>query len=179
MRRTLQSPRIVQPIKDFAVGLHYPEKRRTFFFKDYTIGSTPKRMITIGRGSDCDILFDSRFVSNVHAVLERRGEAMWIADHESTNGVYVNDVRISEAVALTVGMRIIIGHEMLVAADAEGFFTIPAKTISDMCRKAVPLYGSNRLTGKRFGRSHTFISSQRVPREQRSKVLSKVRRREK
>jgi hypothetical protein len=127
-------------------------------------------MISIGRGRDCDIWLDSGFVSIVHAVLERRGDAMWLVDQVSTNGVYVNGERIEDAVALTVGMQITIGHELLVATDAQGMFPIAADTISDMCRKAVPLYGSDRLTGARLGRSHSFVGLQRVPRELRNKV---------
>ena len=170
MRRTRLSSRVIQPVQPFAAGLHHSEKRRTYLFQDFTRGSVPKRMLTIGRGRDCDIQLHGPFVSIVHAVLERRGDAMWLSDHVSTNGVYINDERIENAVALTVGMHITIGHEHLIATDAQAMFPIAATTISDLCRKAASLYGSDHLAGTRLGRSHTFIGWARVPRALRRKV---------
>lgn len=167
MRKTRSSSRVVQPVKHSAAGLHHSQKRRTYLFQDFKLGSMPKQMLSIGRKHNCDIRLDNAFVSAVHAVLERRGDAMWLADHASTNGVYVNDERIEKAVALTVGMHIQIGHELLIATDEHGTFPIPANTVSDMCRKAAPLYGSMAVAGERLGRSRNFIARQRLPRDQR------------
>jgi hypothetical protein len=166
MRRTRSSSTTEQPAH-FAVGLHLPEKKRTYFFKDFTLGSTPKQMILIGRGSKCDLQLDDPFVSVAHVMLKRRNGVMVLLDQQSRNGVYIDGKLITKAVALLVGMQIQLGHTLLVATDARGKFPIPATSISDLCRKAATLYGSDRLAGKRMGRSYKFIARNKLPREQR------------
>lgn len=53
-----------------------------------------KPSMIIGRGSDSDIQILTHFVSREHARLEREGEAVLIEDLGSTNGVFVNAVRV-------------------------------------------------------------------------------------
>lgn len=50
--------------------------------------------VTIGRGSDCDIVVDRDSVSRRHARVFRSGEQWQIEDMQSTNGSYVNDVPV-------------------------------------------------------------------------------------
>lgn len=170
MSKTRPSSKVVRPVKRFAAGLHYPDKQRTYLFEDFMSGAAPKQRIMIGRGRDCDIRIDNGFVSERHAVLEREDDAMYLVDHFSTNGVYIDSVRVEGAVALTEGLHIKIGPVLLIATDAEGKFYIEAKTISDMCRQAAPLYGNDTLAGEQLGRSRTFIARQRVPRALRYKT---------
>lgn len=53
-----------------------------------------KPMVSIGRGSANDLVFNSEKVSRFHAVVRRDGERFVIADRGSTNGVEVNKQRI-------------------------------------------------------------------------------------
>jgi hypothetical protein len=176
LRKTRPTSKLVQrvlPATQLAAGLHHSRKRRTYLFRDFKIDSIPKRLISIGRGKNCDIRINSDFVSEVHAVLERQEDGMLLVDHHSTNGVYVNGERVAGPVALTVGMDIQIGHELLIATDASGVFPIPAYTISDMCRKAATLYGSDTGAGEHLGRSRMFVARQKLPRALRRKGAKK------
>jgi diguanylate cyclase (GGDEF)-like protein len=56
-----------------------------------------KDRTVIGRGSDADIVIDRESVSRKHAAIERRGRNYWVADLNSTNGTYLNDVAVDEA----------------------------------------------------------------------------------
>ena len=50
--------------------------------------------MTIGRGSECEIRIFTHFVSRQHARLKRNEEKVTIEDCGSTNGVFVNSVRV-------------------------------------------------------------------------------------
>lgn len=50
--------------------------------------------MTIGRSKHCDICIASDFVSRVHATLSTRGSTILIVDANSTNGIFVNSVRV-------------------------------------------------------------------------------------
>ncbi|MCQ2975359.1 MAG: FHA domain-containing protein [Bacteroidales bacterium] len=55
-----------------------------------------KLVMTIGRSDDNDIVIKNRTVSSHHATLSFEGGFFYINDNESTNGVFVNDIRISK-----------------------------------------------------------------------------------
>ncbi len=50
--------------------------------------------ITIGRGSDCEIMLPERQVSRHHAQIERDGISYWLRDLESKNRTHVNGQEI-------------------------------------------------------------------------------------
>src|SRR5712691_4212889 len=54
--------------------------------------------IVLGRGADCDIQVDRDSVSRRHARVYRTGEQWSVEDLQSTNGSYVNDVPVTQAV---------------------------------------------------------------------------------
>ena len=68
--------------------------------------------IDIGRGSGAGLILDADSVSRKHARIERFGGGHKIVDHGSTNGTYVNGVRIKEHI-LKDGDRIGIGKALL------------------------------------------------------------------
>jgi hypothetical protein len=68
-----------------------------------------KDAITIGRAPDCDIQIATDFVSRRHATIRRDKNRTIIEDRSSTNGVFVNAVRI-ESKALSDGDEITIGE---------------------------------------------------------------------
>lgn len=55
-----------------------------------------KLVTTIGRKKKCDILIDNLTVSSHHASITNEGGEFYIQDHDSTNGVFVNDVKVSK-----------------------------------------------------------------------------------
>ena len=69
--------------------------------------------ITIGRSESCDLTFDDGKVSRQHARIERRQESFWVVDLNSSNGVFVNEQRITEAVQLKSGDQLRIGDSII------------------------------------------------------------------
>jgi len=62
------------------------------------LGSLGGADAIIGRGSDCDIRLSVDSVSRKHAKVALRNEEYHIEDMNSTNGVYVNGVRVVKCV---------------------------------------------------------------------------------
>jgi pSer/pThr/pTyr-binding forkhead associated (FHA) protein len=57
-------------------------------------------MIVIGRGESCDVVLDDRHCSRNHAEIHRVGGSFVLRDLGSTNGVFLNDVRVVADVEL-------------------------------------------------------------------------------
>lgn len=57
----------------------------------------PPSGLRVGALSDNDVTVDDGFVSSYHAQLFLRGERLFVRDLDSTNGTFVNDVRVVEA----------------------------------------------------------------------------------
>jgi hypothetical protein len=53
-----------------------------------------KDLVTIGRAPECDIHVPTHFVSRQHAVIRRDNGSLIIEDRRSTNGIFVNAVRV-------------------------------------------------------------------------------------
>lgn len=67
-----------------------------------------KLTMTIGRNDANDIVLDNRTVSGTHGTLTNEGGIFYIADNASTNGIFVNDIRITKS-KVSTGDRIRIG----------------------------------------------------------------------
>jgi general secretion pathway protein A len=67
----------------------------------------------IGRGSDCEVVLDHKFLSRHHAVITHEGGAWMLRDLDSTNGTRVNGSRV-ECWQLADGDEIAIGKHRLV-----------------------------------------------------------------
>jgi hypothetical protein len=75
--------------------------------EDHVIDS---RDLTIGRGSANDIPLDGDdFASARHARIEPRRDGVWVEDLGSTNGTYVNGVRLAKPRRLAPGDVIRVG----------------------------------------------------------------------
>ncbi|MDZ7770920.1 MAG: FHA domain-containing protein [Woeseiaceae bacterium] len=86
------------------VGTIDGQKLRFPLFKD---------RLTIGRAADNDIQLKTQCISRRHAVINLEKSGCHISDRGSRNGIYVNDVRVKEAL-LDHGDRIVIGTAALV-----------------------------------------------------------------
>lgn len=80
--------------------------------------------MTLGRSPQSDICITDDALSRNHAVLECGPEGCILTDSGSTNGTFVNGVRISEPVALKNGDAIVCGTSELVVSG-------PAPAVSD------------------------------------------------
>ena len=69
------------------------------------------RALTIGRGGQNDIVLErDEFASATHARFELRGSGAWIEDVGSTNGTYLNGVRLKRRRRLNPGDVVRIGE---------------------------------------------------------------------
>lgn len=73
-------------------------------------GSTTE--VLIGRGSWCDLVIPGSTVSRRHAELFFREGSWVLVDLDSTNGTYINGVRVHRT-QLLPGDRLAFGHEQL------------------------------------------------------------------
>ena len=72
--------------------------------------------ITIGRDSDNDVMVDNKLASRHHAVIQKIKDQYFIKDDGSTNGTFVNDIRIPKEkyIKLKPGDKITVGNTNLV-----------------------------------------------------------------
>lgn len=72
--------------------------------------------ISIGRDSDNDVVVDNKLASRHHALIQKIKNAYFIKDENSTNGTFVNGIRIpsDKYVKLNPGDKITIGNMNLV-----------------------------------------------------------------
>ncbi len=65
--------------------------------------------LLIGRLPECDVLLEDNLVSRMHARISVQSGSVVIEDLHSTNGVYVNGLRVGHSAALCEGDRILVG----------------------------------------------------------------------
>ncbi len=74
---------------------------------------TIAKMAVLGREPNLECILDVKSVSRKHARIELRGDEFFIADLGSTNGTWVNGVRIQRETRLDLGDRVQLGDEVL------------------------------------------------------------------
>lgn len=65
--------------------------------------------VTVGRAASCEVVLTDTFVSNVHARVFLRDGAYWVEDTGSTNGTFVNEARVRDAIAIGPGDQVRVG----------------------------------------------------------------------
>ena len=74
----------------------------------FTLDSHP---LTVGRGNNNDVSISSdEYASGRHARFEPRRDGVWIEDIGSTNGTFVNGIRLTRERKLTPGDVVRIGE---------------------------------------------------------------------
>ena len=68
---------------------------------------------TIGRAAGCSVQLDDTYVSQVHARIARGVRGYTVEDLNSTNGTYVNRVKVTVPTPLYVGDRLQVGNFVL------------------------------------------------------------------
>jgi pSer/pThr/pTyr-binding forkhead associated (FHA) protein len=67
--------------------------------------------VTLGRSSENDLVLDTdEFASVHHARIEPRRDGVWVEDLESTNGTFVNGIKLTRPQKLTPGDVIRVGE---------------------------------------------------------------------
>jgi pSer/pThr/pTyr-binding forkhead associated (FHA) protein len=57
----------------------------------------PDVPIVVGRSPEANVHIDDPWISNMHALIERRGGELWVVDLGSRNGTFVDGQRVIEA----------------------------------------------------------------------------------
>lgn len=70
------------------------------------------RTITIGRGKTNHIVIPTLSVTDLHAQVTRDGDEYWLEDHNSSNGTFVNNFRITKR-RLDPDDQIRVGNQLL------------------------------------------------------------------
>jgi hypothetical protein len=90
------------------VAVKSPTLPRNF---ERTLDSAP---VTVGRGTQNDITLDGDdYASAKHARIEPRRDGVWVEDIGSTNGTYLNGIKLTRARKLTPGDVVRVGETEL------------------------------------------------------------------
>lgn len=81
--------------------------------------------ITIGRSNECELTLVEDMVSRQHAKIHVRDGRVYLEDLKSTNGCFVNGVRVYDEVPLNEGDRILLGTSILKLIEVEGVAPSP------------------------------------------------------
>jgi FHA domain len=115
--RIPQESFILAPQEAAAVGLRpQPQMGRLVVLKSDAIDENTEFVldstgISIGRGNPNDVRLDAdEYASAQHARVEPRRDGVWIEDVGSTNGTYVNGVRLSRPRKLAIGDLVRVGE---------------------------------------------------------------------
>ena len=103
--------------------------------------------LTIGRAATNDVHLDSPMLSRAHAELRRDGDAWAVADVGSTNGTFVNGVRVTAAKRLAKGDSIRVGPYVL-EFDGAGLRPVPLAAGTRIEVRGVGKQVNDRESGK-------------------------------
>ncbi|MBT2303384.1 FHA domain-containing protein [Variovorax paradoxus] len=104
---------------------------------------------TVGRATTNDIVIKHERVSRLHAVLILDGPFVTIKDLASSNGVYVNDVKVEETQHLVDGdsisiggcrMRFLAGNQDYTSVEALRLLTIPGLPLELASQRVSPTW---------------------------------------
>lgn len=74
-------------------------------------------LIRMGRAPQNEIILEAKNISRFHCQIKREQNRLVIEDLGSTNGTFVNEVRITEPHMLSVGDVVRVGHEQIIFHD--------------------------------------------------------------
>ncbi len=100
-----------------------------------------KDYISVGRGKDNDLQIDDLSVSRRHAIIEKDETGkIFITDLNSSNGTFVNNVRINQKTPITSNDHILLGKATIVIevpeAAGEGTMRVDAAAIREKLKEA-------------------------------------------
>ena len=105
-----------------------------------------KPYISIGRSKDNDIVIDDLSVSRKHAILEKDETGkFFLTDLNSSNGTFVNNVRITEKTAITTNDHILLGKTTLVIEtpeDFQGTVRVDASMLQEKLKEEATVQGN-------------------------------------
>ena len=105
--------------------------------------------ILAGRLPECDVTLDDNLVSRMHARISVQNGSVVVEDLHSTNGVYVNGLRVGHSTTLREGDRILIGTtelSLFESRDSSLMRIKAARPISSSPTPAKPAPTPNKVT---------------------------------
>ena len=69
--------------------------------------------ITVGRAAGCQVTVDDNYVSQLHARVFSRDGQLFVEDLGSTNGTYLNRVKVSAPMVMKKSDRLQVGNTVL------------------------------------------------------------------
>jgi len=91
------------------LGAEAPIKTGRLVFPGGEVRTLDSRTLYIGRDRQNDIPLDDDYASTRHARIEPRRDGVWVSDAGSTNGTFVNGVKLTKAKRLSPGDVIRVG----------------------------------------------------------------------
>lgn len=82
--------------------------------RTYVLDSSHKAVLSVGRSSSCDVVVNDDRSSRHHADLRWTGQQWEVVDLESTNGTYVNGLRVHRPYPVRPGDRVTVGDTTMV-----------------------------------------------------------------
>lgn len=125
----------------------------------------------IGGGAECDVVVDSPLASSRHCRLSRTADGYILDDLGSTNGTYVDGVRITSSMRVTPGNQITLGRTVPMPwpADVVRYITIGRREENDVVlhdprvssrhARLIVVVGSQILIEDLGSANGTFINS--------------------
>lgn len=112
--------------------------------------------LLIGRLPECDVLLQDNLVSRMHARISVQNDSVVVEDLHSTNGVYVNGMRVGHSVVLRDGDRILIGtteislfesrdSSLMRVRASRKISSVPAERVTPVVSQPVPYAAKNTL----------------------------------
>jgi ABC-type Mn2+/Zn2+ transport system ATPase subunit len=149
--RPLDQPRLLKHNDLLRIGGRDPGTMVTMTYVNPAIARQPAAVqiafgerteIQIGRDAENDVRLDVPGVSRYHAVIQRVGQRYRVRDLRSTNGTFVNDVRIEAETWLNpndsvrIGpYRFVLGQDALVQHDESGGNQVEVLGLNKWVRK--------------------------------------------
>jgi len=110
------------------VQKHWPPMALRVMANGKDVKLRPGFTVTVGRGDDNDLVLGDDFVSERHCIVERpEPRRVFVRDLDSTNGTFINGVRVKEC-ELVAGASVRVGQTFLAVSGED---TI-AKTAAEM-----------------------------------------------
>src|SRR6185369_1164592 len=101
----------------------------------------------IGRGDGCAVMLDSRSVSRLHALIQRRDAGdLSLVDLGSRNGSFVNGVRVSFPVTLNDNDKLVFGDQQLLFRNPERSESVLASAGFNLRNEPTTALHTNTLT---------------------------------
>lgn len=108
------SPRTAAPAAPESAPRHLPQTlvvlQGPTSGRAYQLATAP---VLMGRSADCTVPLEDDFASGRHARLFPQGSRWFLEDLGSTNGTYIDEQRLTRAVAVEVGRPFRVGKSLL------------------------------------------------------------------